>query len=158
MDAALFATVGLRMYAAELSLCAPDAATCDYVTYHFALRWLSKSQSTGPKAGLNLIFYILYYGFIFCTLLCLDCWIHYLFYYNGTRKKWKEIAWNRVLLSFVCDTMPVDWFEYWNDMSKRMENLTPVNRTEKEGWLQIAKNAEMPRVTDWHWQWDSMEE
>lgn len=69
MDAALFATVGLRMYAAELSLCAPDAATCDYVTYHFALRWLSKSQSTGPKAGLNLIFYILYYGFIFCTLL-----------------------------------------------------------------------------------------
>ncbi len=61
MDAALFAAaVGLRMYAAELSLCAPDAATCDYVTYHFALRWLSKSQSTGPKAGPNLILYLFF--------------------------------------------------------------------------------------------------
>lgn len=67
MDAALFAAVDLRMYAAELSLCAPDAATCDNVTYHFALRWLSKSQSTGPKAGLNLIFYI-YGTFIYCIM------------------------------------------------------------------------------------------
>ncbi|CAK9016935.1 unnamed protein product [Durusdinium trenchii] len=40
------------MYTAQLALC---DSTCDRVTFHFALRWLSKSESHGPKEEVTLL-------------------------------------------------------------------------------------------------------